>query len=172
MFKPLATLPPVRTISLNRGLFAEVDASDFDELARVQWTARFQPRTQSYDVVRKKDGKMVYMSREIMQPESSEVVDHINHQTLDNRKSNLRVTTKLHNNRNRRLAKTNKSGFKGVFRYPGGLSKPWAARIKVYGKQIHLGYFLTPEEAAKKYDAAAKTHFGEFAYLNFGGPNV
>lgn len=159
-------------IPLSQNQFAVVDEDDFLRFGHFVWSARWQPRTRSFDVVRKKDGKMVYMSREVTGAEKGLVVDHRNHDTLNNRKSNLRICVKKDNNRNRRKPITNKSGYKGVFRYPGRLTRPWAARIKVNAKQIHLGYFADPKEAAVRYDRAAIEHFGEFAFLNFGGSNV
>lgn len=56
------------------------------------------------------------------------------------------------------------SRYKGVFWY--ARDKRWAAKIKVTGKQIHLGYFDDEEEAAQTYNEAALEHFGEYARLN------
>jgi hypothetical protein len=91
------------------------------------------------------------------------VVDHINGDTLDNRRANLRVCTKSENNRNRRKLHPTTSRFKGVYKN----TKPWIALIECNGKQFVLGRFASEEEAALAYDKAAKEHFGSFARLNF-----
>lgn len=83
-----------------------------------------------------------------------ETVDHRNGDTLDNRRSNLRIATKVQNGRNRRT-----DGFKGV----SVSGDKWRAKIG----QRHLGLFPTREAAARAYDAAAEVLFGEFARLNF-----
>lgn len=98
--------------------------------------------------------------------DSNLVVDHINRNRLDNRSSNLRICDKRQNSFNRRC--NSATGVKGVY-FITKESVPWAkykAGITLNGKSVHLGYFVTIEEAARAYDSAAKEHFGEFAYLN------
>ena len=89
--------------------------------------------------------------------------DHENHDTLDNRRSNLRVATTSQNGSNSRVRKDNTSGFKGVG-YRGGR---FLAYIRVNGKRSYLGTYGTAVEAALAYDAAAREHFGEYACTNF-----
>lgn len=93
------------------------------------------------------------------------IIDHINGNRLDNRRSNLRVTDRTGNRRNTSVQNNNKAGYKGVG--PKKHGQPWRARITVDGKSLYLGAFDTPEEAARAYDAAALEHFGEYAWLNF-----
>lgn len=76
-----------------------------------------------------------------------EVVDHINGNGLDNRKSNLRPVTRLTNSRNARTRMDNTSGFPGVFEARGR----WGAKAKVRGTTHHLGTFATWEEAVWAY---------------------
>jgi len=88
------------------------------------------------------------------------MVDHINGNTLDNRRSNLRVCTHAENMRNRKIHKNNKSGFKGV--YLDRITGKWKAQIRNNRKRFYLGSYETPEEASKAYlDAAERLH-GEF----------
>lgn len=87
-------------------------------------------------------------------------VDHINGDPSDNRWCNLRAATHSQNLKNMKLHKTNTSGFKGVSWCSYG--KSWRASIKVNGKNLRLGRFKTPEEAAQAYNLAADEYHGEF----------
>ena len=92
-------------------------------------------------------------------------VDHINGNGLDNRKVNIRLCTQSDNTKNRRKNRMASSRFKGVFLYkPNG---KWMSAISVDRNKVHLGYFINEVDAAKAYDAAAISHFGEFAKTNF-----
>jgi len=92
------------------------------------------------------------------------VVDHINGNTLDNRKSNLRICKQTENTYNGRKRVVGTSKYKGVHFDKG--TKKWRARITPGGKSIHLGLYETQEEAAIAYDNAAIKYYGEFACLN------
>ena len=100
-------------------------------------------------------------------------VDHIHHNRLDNRRSELRLCNAQQSVRNRKKNKNASSKYLGVTvqfnkRKDGGLKGPYyRAGIGVDNKYIKLGYFKSEELAAKAYDDAAKIHFGEFANLNF-----
>lgn len=91
-------------------------------------------------------------------------IDHINGNTLDNRKSNLRRCEAKGNCRNSAKPKNNTSGYKGVRKGKSGL---YAAFIKVNYRQISLNMWDTPEDAAYAYDIAALYYFKEFARLNY-----
>ena len=101
-------------------------------------------------------------------------VDHINHNTLDNRRCNLRVCTKSENARNNAGQRTRKtSNYKGVtyhdckkYKVNATGLKPWRAYTRMAGKRIWFGYYATEEDAALAYNENAKRLFGEFAYLN------
>ena len=91
-------------------------------------------------------------------------VDHKNRDPLNCRKNNLRRGTKSNNLANRPKQKNNKSGFKGISW--DKRREKWEASINHMRKKYFLGYFNDPKEAAMAYNAAAKKHFGEFAWLN------
>jgi hypothetical protein len=92
------------------------------------------------------------------------MIDHINGNTLDNQRHNLRACSNKENMRNRGMASHNSSGFKGV----SWLEGKWSAYIGENGKKIHLGLFKTREDAARRYNKEALKRFGEFAKLNKG----
>lgn len=90
-----------------------------------------------------------------------EEVDHVNLNPSDNRWENLRECSHQENLLNRRMPKTNRSGFKGVQLHTG--SGKWRARLRVNGEKVLDGLFYTPEEAHAAYVCAADKYHGEFA---------
>lgn len=90
------------------------------------------------------------------------VVDHINHNVLDNRKINLRICTHAENSRNRRAKVNKKIKYKGVTFDKRSKKNPFRAAIK--GRS--LGQYNIPEKAALAYNNAATIEYGEYAYLN------
>ncbi len=116
-----------------------------------------------------RSGPTLHLHRLIVACAPGQIVDHINGDVLDNRRSNLRLCTKLQNNRNVGLRADSSTGFKGVARRSDVRSGSgvYKAHIRVNGKKLHLGSFAVPEDAAAAYDAAARQAFGDFARLNF-----
>lgn len=108
----------------------------------------------------------VILERKLGRPlQKGEVVDHANGDTLDNCRDNLRLATRSQNNANKKMSKSNTSGYKGVS-WDKKKGK-WLASITKDRKQYNLGYFDTPQEAHETYKTKAIELFGEFA--NFGG---
>ena len=105
--------------------------------------------------------KAIYMHRLIAGAGDGGVVDHINHNKLDNRSENLRNCSQKENLQNQQSRRR----FKGVF-YLKGRKKCWQSAIVVNEKKQFLGDFYSQEEAAKAYNEAAVEYFGEFACLN------
>lgn len=91
-------------------------------------------------------------------------IDHINGDRSDNRLENLREADNSENNRNRGVQKNNKSGFKGVGFHKQ--TQKWRAKIKLHGKNYHLGLFDEVEDAARAYSAAAERLHGDFARIS------
>lgn len=166
-------------IPLTKGRVAVIDFADFESVRGFNWHTKmykgvpYAART-FYDpeiyITHGDNGcrSTVLMHRQIAELMEFPDVDHVNRNTLDNRRINLRPCTRSQNCANQKIRSTNTSGFKGVNlkRRSSGQTK-WCARISVNYKRIQLGYFLTAKEAARAYDAAALKHFGEFARLNF-----
>lgn len=92
-------------------------------------------------------------------------VDHKNRDTLDNRRCNIRAATYAQNNMNK-SAVHGAIPYKGVYRVASATNNPYRARIKIDGKYCSLGYYATPEKAARAYDSAAIKYYGEFACTN------
>ncbi len=148
-----------------------LDAEDLDKYRIHLWSISSLKRKKPY--VRANiyvDGKRkkISLHRFLLGLSNEDVeVDHVNGDTLDNRKQNLRIATKHQNAMNRGKQNNNTSGYKGVFRVTKPSKNPWQAKITVRDKQIYLGVFPTAEAAAHAYDAAAMELHGEFAQLNF-----
>lgn len=106
------------------------------------------------------NGRVVLMHRAITNAPKGAVVDHRNHNGLDNRRENLRVCSQSDNAKNRRATKKT-SRFKGVHLLQSGR---WGSQICTDGVRRSLGSFLTEEEAAQAYKIAARKAHGEFAY--------
>ena len=156
----------VRRIPLTQGKFALVDAQDYYQLSQFQWFASVSGNT--FYAVRKCGGKPVTMHRWIMEAPAELVVDHIDHDGLNNCRSNLRLCSPVQNSRNAVSNNGASSKYKGVCRRRK--TKKWRAAIKFNKKSYNLGDFTDEIAAAKAYDKKAAEFFGEFACLNFPPP--
>jgi hypothetical protein len=92
------------------------------------------------------------------------MTDHINHDGLDNRRSNLRPVTPAQSAANRRPQIGSSSRYKGVQWSTRG--RKWSAVINVAGRRRYLGLFVDEEEAALAYNAAVLEAYGDYAWLN------
>ena len=137
----------MKEIELTQGKRAIVDDADYQYLSKYNWS--YDDGYASRGIRMNGKRKIILMHRFLMGLYFGDkrVVDHINHNTLDNRRENLRICTKAENRRNSRKSKNNTSSFKGVFkeickykRKDGTVwSKTyWMAYIKIDGKQKNL----------------------------------
>lgn len=108
-----------------------------------------------------------FVHRLVMKVAPGQPIDHINGNTLDNRKANLRRCSPNENMHNARKNRMGTNPYKGIRQYTGRpLRKPWTAQICVNGRRYSLGCFMTAEEAARAYNDKALELSGPFARLN------
>lgn len=155
-----------RKIELTQGYYAIIDKDDYKRVSKLSWWYdKFAgARATTYENGAKNPNRMS-LSRFIMNAKKGEIVDHINHNKLDNRKSNLRICNQSDNCGNRiknRFATLSK--YKGV--RPDRLNRKWRASITKNGIRKNLGVYKTEKEAAIAYNNAARMFFGEFASFN------
>lgn len=154
----------MKEISLTRGLVTFVDDDDFESLSLFRWYATSERYVARIAPDPMRPGKRTHypMHRVIMGLGRGDKrqIDHIDGNTLNNQKANLRICTVAENLRNRGTHRTNTSGFKGVSR---GSKNSWRAQIEHAGKQYKLGSFPSPELAHEFYCLAADMLHGEFS---------
>ena len=156
----------MKLMKLTKNRWTIVDDEDYQWLSQWKWAAVKPNRNHHYAIrtVYAPHKTTILMHRAITNAPPDKVVDHINHNSLDNRKTNLRICSNQDNVRNQ-LPRLTASKYKGVTR--NNDHSKWRAAIVVDGKLIHLGAFTDEIEAAKAYDTSAAKEFGEFAHPNF-----
>jgi hypothetical protein len=159
---------PTKLIPLTQGLWTLVDAADYERLGIFKWCAH-REHSGSFYAVRRDKKRILRLHREVLELPIGRLpeVDHISMDTLDNRRSNLRLCPLggKRNAQNSGPRSANTSGFKGVT-WDASHNR-WLAQINADSRHYQLGRFGDPEAAARAYDAAALRLHGEFARLNF-----
>jgi hypothetical protein len=154
----------LKEIKFSNGNITIVDDEDYEKFSSYKYYENDKGYAQrSYGPRSAK--KHALLHREIMNAPKGLFVDHINHNKLDNRKSNLRLVTNQQNrfNSNKmKIAKTSK--YKGVCLIKK--ANLWKALIRFNGKDKIIGRFESEETAAVAYNIYAKKYFGEYALLN------
>lgn len=166
----------MKVIPLTRGKFTIVDDEDYDRLMEHSWAWVPSTGSQSgegYAVrkgsKRRGEPRTVQMHRDILdlKLEDKVMVDHINLNSLDNRKENLRLANVQQNGFNRpKPIMECTSRFKGVLRRKNATK--WLARIKFNGRHVELGAYDTEEKAAAIYNFASRIFFGRYRHENEG----
>jgi hypothetical protein len=172
MTEPHLTIP----VSPNRE--ALVDSEDYAAVSMYEWHVARTPKGKEYVATiqryrSEKGRRRVMLHRLIMNVhlqlgrKKEFLVDHINGDTFDNRRANLRLATNGQNMQNAGVRKSNKSGLKGVCYCSSRRGSKYRAYIQAEGRQFYLGTFATAHEAALAYDRKAKELHGDFARPNF-----
>lgn len=142
-------------VPLTKGQTALIDKTDWPAVSGISWQASLRSNGKGWYAV----SRYGRMHRLIMGASSDEIVDHVNGNGLDNRRSNLRIGNQSLNSVNR--VNTPGQHLRGA-RKKGN---KWQAYIKIKGKQHSLGYYNTPEEAHAAYVSAAVAEYGDWMPL-------
>lgn len=161
-----------RQIPLSKGQIARVSPQDYEWLAELRWSALWNKYTKNYYAVHlvwipeAQTTQTFYMQRMILGLERGDKrqADHIDRNTLNNTRENLRIATQQQNAMNAKLRTDNTSGFKGVF-YDKRRGR-WFAAIRIDGRNKHLGRFSSPKEASERYNEVALSLYGHFFRLS------
>lgn len=137
------------------------DADDYEKVNKYHWYEETNGYIRSSG---KKKGDRISIHRLVMNVPEDKYIDHINHNTFDNRKSNLRIVTASQNAMNHILGNKNTSGTTGVVWVRS--RNNWKAEIKLNGETIYLGSFDKFDDAEKTRKEAEEKYFGEYSYDN------
>jgi hypothetical protein len=148
----------VKTILTKLGAEILIDDEDFDVYSKYTWYLDKDGYPKAYLGGGRTAAKSGVLHRLILGLSKGEFGDHINGIRTDCRRSNLRKVTRAQNNRNVRMHKDNKSGYKGVH----VVKDKFVAKIMVDGKTIHLGSFDNGKDANEAYKAASQKYHGEY----------
>lgn len=146
------------------GKFAIVDDEDYEFLSQYKWFAFYPGRgnhVYARAIVNKKD---FLMHKLLIKSPEGMVIDHIDGNSLNNQRKNLRVCSIADNVKNQKIRIDNKSGFKGVYWKKD--KRKWEVTLQINGNKIFGGYYKNKIDAAKAYNFHALKYFGEFAKIN------
>ena len=135
---------------------SKIDLDDIDKIKNIKWGLN----NEGYC----KNNKIGMLHRFIMNCPDDMVVDHINHDRLDNRKCNLRICTKQQNNLNINVRSNNTSGVTGVA-WNNKCNK-WRAYIFLNRKQLESKLFNNFDDAVSFRKSLEIKYFGEFRNIN------
>lgn len=160
----------MKKIKLSTGQYTLVDNENFKELSKFAWGTVGKKYTYAGRGTRKNGVySKILMHRFLMNASKDQMVDHINGNTLDNRKSNLRICSRSKNLQNSKIRSDSNNKYKGVHkvRTKKDGTVVYSARIQIApNERLYLGNFYNELEAAKAYNKAALKYFGEYANIN------
>lgn len=155
---------------IGKNLTVLIDSEDYERVSKFKWYPVENGSGQIYAYTKIIDNdtkrrKTILLHRFIMCPSINKLIDHKNHKTLDNRKSNLRICNTSQNNANGKKHKDNTHGFKGISLFKNKKKELvyWRARIR-FNKKEYVTYHKEKIDAIKSYNSMAEKFYGEFAY--------
>ena len=151
----------MRIIVSSRGDNIFVDDIDFSKLSGFKWCVT-KNRNTKY-AYRKEKGKMILMHRVIMDVMDKEIIDHVDHNGINNIRANLRICTHTQNMWNRRKSILTKYKYMGIYK---DSPNRWVAECKMNGTRRRIRGLKSPEEAAIAYNSLAEEMHKGFAALN------
>lgn len=136
-----------------------LDLEDYNKVKDYCWHVN----KRGYVVANSRNGsnRVVWMHRIITNASDRDIVDHINWNRQDNRKSNLRIATKSQNNINIKKRSNNTSGYTGVSRIKR--TGKYRSSISIGGNKYYLGDYDTLEEAVNARHIAELQYHGEWS---------
>lgn len=152
-------------VTLSTGQVAIVDEADLERLRPYRWHGeQWRSDGSWYAATYHRHGRIT-MHRLLLDARPGEIIDHINGNGLDNRRSNLRLCSHDQNMHNVHQPSRSKHGYFGV-KFDARCGK-WIAGIKANNRTRYLGAYDSPEQAAAAYDGASRALFGPNSTLNF-----
>jgi len=156
-----------KKIKLTRSKFTLVDDDVYEYLKWFKWTFLFVGKGYEGYAVHYRRGAdkkvtQIQLHTIINKTPKGMETDHINGNSLDNRRCNLRTVTHQQNLQNSRKKCITRSKYKGV----APARKKWRAQIASNNKTYYLGVFNTEEQAAIAYNAEAIKLHGKYAFVN------
>jgi hypothetical protein len=163
-------------------LWAIIDLDDLDKVINYPytWHSVYKEKTKSYyvaatvgydevdNVDENRNHYPLYLHQLIMNIDTkfhkNVDIDHENHDTLDNRKENLRISYRVENSKNRNGRNTNnKTGYRNVAYVPSNGNKPYIVQLIVDGKNKRIKSFSDVDEAGTYAEKMRNELYGEFA---------
>lgn len=153
----------MKILKLNKERETILDDDDFEKASKFHWFASETKGGKIYVYGDVESRKKILLHRWLLKAKKGQTIDHIDGNTLNNSRSNLRFCSQGENLRNARKHKNCSSKFKGVY-FDKDRSR-WVSQIKIE-KPKYIGSYDNEIEAALAYNVAASFAFKEFAKLN------
>ncbi len=147
---------------INDDLFFYVDIDDYELIKNYKWNI-----DKNGYVYARLEKDHTYLHRFVMNAKENEIVDHINHLTYDNRKSNLRIGLQTNNCMNASMRSNNISGFTGV--WFNKERNVWMVEIKADKQKKYIGSFTNFDDAVEARKKAEEKYFNEWSFKNSTG---
>ena len=161
----------MKEIILNNGDITVVDDIDYLEFMPYTWYLNVGKYVWR-EIYINKISSTIWLHREILKRvgiKEFEMCDHIDGNTLNNLRSNLRPATRSQNGMNGKLSSNNTSGYRNI--HWSVRDQIWKASIQINGQRIHIGSYKRKEQAIFDYKLMAKLYYGEFARFDDEGEN-